>query len=168
MDNLLFIDEAQSLSPLMKGSILGQCDHFVNVLPHCTCPCSSGLDAAMFKELSSEASQKCFSLVRRPVELRDFPAMSHCQNSATIINNGSDGPHGEEDEDAETVHLSGVEGSADLRDAMLHLLLTLSTVPVAVANAIAIAIPKPYKTVSFAPLLFPNLLSMSHGFWIRP
>lgn len=77
-------------------------------------------------------------------------------------------PHGEEDEDAETVHLSGVEGSADLRDAMLHLLLTLSAVPVAVANAIAIAIPKPYKTVSFAPLLFPNLLSMSHGFWIRP
>lgn len=73
-------------------------------------------------------------------------------------------PHGEEDEDAETVHLSGVEGSADLRDAMLHLLLTLSTVPVAVANAIAIAIPKPYKTQSFALLLFPNLLSMSHGF----
>lgn len=75
-------------------------------------------------------------------------------------------PHGEEEEDAETVHLSGVEGSADLRDAMFHLLLTLSTVPVAVANAIAI--PKPYNSLLLL-FFFSQILSMmSQELWIRP
>lgn len=42
----------------------------------------------MLKELSSEASKKRLPLVRRSVELRHSPAMSHRINPATIINNG--------------------------------------------------------------------------------
>lgn len=56
-----------------------------------------------------------------------------------------------EDEDAATID---GDGSADLSDAMLHL-LPLSTVPVAVANAIVIAIPKSY-TFRFSPPPFLN------------
>lgn len=57
-----------------------------------------------------------------------------------------------EDEDAAT---ADGDGSADLSDAMLHL-LPLSTVPVAVANAIVIAIPKSYTLRFSSPSSFLN------------
>jgi hypothetical protein len=88
MHNLFFVDKAQSLSPLMKRPFLSQCDHLVNKLPHGTCPCPSGFDPTMFKELSGEASQERPSLVGRPVKFGHSPAMSHGKKPAPIINNG--------------------------------------------------------------------------------
>ncbi|KAM2612714.1 hypothetical protein TB2_032655 [Malus domestica] len=236
MDDLFLIDISQRLSPLMERSILGQCDHLVHVLPHGTCPCSSRFDASMFKELSSEASKKGFPLVWRPVELRNFPAMSHGRDTTTIVNDGevvfkthglcekteksmkeiiqqqketvvtekrvvperprersglrgerpekdpnwNSGfrrptlrrrlrcPHGAEEEEAVgMVHLSGRDGGAAFRDAMLHLLHSAD--PVAVANAIVTAISKPYNKISGSalPILFLLIYeATSRGFWV--
>lgn len=86
MDNLLFIDEAQGLSPFMERPILSQSDHLVNILPHGTGTCPSGLDTTVFKELSCEASKKCPTLVWWPIELGNSPAMPHGKKARAIIN----------------------------------------------------------------------------------
>ncbi|KAM0991801.1 hypothetical protein ACFX2I_010117 [Malus domestica] len=74
-------------------------------------------------------------------------------------------PHVAEEEEEEeavgTVNLSGGDGSAAFRDAMLHLLV--SATPVAVANAIVIAIAKPYNKISGS---VPPVLSLL--IWITP
>ena len=88
MDNLFFINKPKCLSPLMKGSILCQCYHFINILSHGTCPCSSCFDATIFKELSSKAAKECPTLIRGPIEFGDTPPMSHGRDSTPIVNNG--------------------------------------------------------------------------------
>lgn len=88
MDDLLFVDEAKGLSPLVEGSILGHRDHLVNILPYGTSPCPGGLDSAVFKNLSGKATKKCSPLVRRSVEFGHLPSMPHCENPRAIVHDG--------------------------------------------------------------------------------
>jgi hypothetical protein len=95
MDNLLFKDEAEGLSPFVERTILSQSDHLVNILPHGTGTCSGGLDATMLKELSGEASEKCSTLVWWAIELGNPLAMPHGKKARTIINVREDMPTGD-------------------------------------------------------------------------
>ena len=70
----------------MESPILSQSDHLVNILPHGTGTCSSGLDTTVFKELSCEASKKCPALVWWPIELGNSPAMPHVKKARAIVN----------------------------------------------------------------------------------
>lgn len=86
MDYLLLIYKPKCLSPFVKCTLFSQGYHFVNVLPHCTGPRSCCLNTPMLKKLSSKASKKCTTLVRRSVKLRHPPPMSHSKEPASVIN----------------------------------------------------------------------------------
>lgn len=88
MDNLFLINKAKGLPSFMQGAILGQGNHFIDILPQRACSCSGSLDASILQELSGESPEKCSSLVRRPVEFRHFSSVPHGKESTSIVNCG--------------------------------------------------------------------------------